>query len=105
MLFVFKETVVSYRFSFFTANATMIGNCALFISNDNFDTRFKNSLFNVFFVVHPVFGVGAHNVYFGIASESLRYLFNVLCKGGITKKVKIISRCRLMPCHCRRLIV
>ena len=85
MFFVFKETFTGYSFSLFPTHTALISDSTLLISNDNFDTRFENSFFKIFFIVDPFFRVGAYNFYSRIASESLRDLLNVLCEGRITQ--------------------
>ena len=105
MLFVFQETVSGYSFALFTTETAMVSNGALFISNNNFDTRFKNGLFEVFFVIYPIFRVGAHNIYFRIANESLGDFLNILSKCRIAEEVKLVSRSGLMSRHCCGLVI
>ena len=92
MLFVFKETLFSDNLPLFTSDATLIGNRALFIGNDDFNTGFENRFLQILFVVHPIFRVGAHDFYIGITGESLCHVLNILCERRIAEQIQLTGR-------------
>ena len=83
----------------------MIGNRALFIGDDNFDTGLEYGFLQIFFVGIAGFGVGADDVYFGIPGESLHHFLNILSERRIAEDIGVACGCRLVSRHRCRLVI
>ena len=73
-----EKPVFDYRFLFFAPQSAMIGNRALLIGDDNFDTRLEYRFLQIFFVRFAVFRVRSDDVYFGVPGEPLHNFLDVL---------------------------
>ena len=99
MFLACEKPVFGYRFLRFAPQSAMIGNRALLIGDDNFDTGLEYRFLQVFFVGIAVFRVRPDDVYFGVAGESLHHFLDILRECRIAEDIGVTRRCRLVSCH------